>query len=119
MTPIQMLKGAPRRNFVRETPGGGVTLSQWSLPAAAALENTAPTPPSTSDGDVAEGEDAAEQEQAELDGVRPDDGLDAADVGVEQGEDHEQENGARGWGRRCRSPSSLSPRMSFTGMLAT
>ena len=34
----------------QETPGGGVTLSQWSLPAAAALENTAPTPPSTSVG---------------------------------------------------------------------
>jgi hypothetical protein len=40
-------------------------------------------------GDVAEGEHATQQEQAELDGVGPDDSLDAADVGVEQGEDHE------------------------------
>ena len=45
-------------------------------------------------GDVAEGEDAAEQEQAELDGVGPDHGFDAADVGVEQREDHEEEDGA-------------------------
>ena len=45
-------------------------------------------------GDVAQGEHAAEQEQAELDGIRPDHGLDAADVGVEQRERYEQENGA-------------------------
>ena len=45
-------------------------------------------------GDVPEGEDTSEQEQTELDGVRPDHRLDAADVGVEQREQHEEQDGA-------------------------
>ena len=40
-------------------------------------------------GDVAEGKNSPEQEQAELDRVCPDDSLDAPDAGVEEGEDHE------------------------------
>src|SRR5205823_13875119 len=50
MTPIQILNGAASRNFVSDVPGGGVTFNQCSLPASAALENTAAAPPSTNVG---------------------------------------------------------------------
>src|SRR5712691_7990915 len=50
MTPIQILNGAPSKNFHHDIPGAGATFSQCSLPACPAFENTAPTPPSTSVG---------------------------------------------------------------------
>src|SRR5258706_5119287 len=50
ITPIQILKGGPNKNLDHDVPGGGSTLNQCSLPAWAAWEKTAETPPSTSDG---------------------------------------------------------------------
>src|SRR5262249_35013409 len=43
---------------------------------------------------IGQREDAAKQEQTELDGVGPNDRFDAADVGVKQGEDDEEQDGA-------------------------